>query len=72
MKYLLTLLFIIISTLVMAQDANSVEMADAFRAHGKIYIVLSVVLILIVGLFAYLIRLETKISELEKDKNSAG
>jgi len=47
--------------------ANStVEMADAFRADGKIYVVLAVILVLLAGLFLYLYLLDRKISRMEK------
>ena len=45
-----------------------VQMADAMRANGKIYVVVAVVVTILVGLFVYLIRLDRKISRLEKGK----
>jgi heme/copper-type cytochrome/quinol oxidase subunit 2 len=42
------------------------EMADGLRANGKIYVVIIVVVTILVGLFAYVIRLDRKISRLEK------
>jgi CcmD family protein len=52
----------------MAQDvfAQNAEMADSFRAEGKIYVVVAVVLIVLVGLFAYLFMLDRKITRLER------
>jgi CcmD family protein len=52
-----------------AQDATGrkpVEMADGLRANGKIYVVIAVVVTILLGLFAYVIRLDRKISRLEK------
>jgi hypothetical protein len=49
--------------LLRAQD-NTVEMADAMRQNGKIYVVVAVVLAILIGLFLYLIRLDKKISSL--------
>ena len=52
-----------------AQDATGgkpVEMADGLRANGKIYVVIIVVVTILLGLFAYVIRLDRKISRLEK------
>ena len=46
-------------------SSQEVEMADSFRAEGKIYIVLGVILILLVGLFLYLMRIERKVKKLE-------
>lgn len=49
-----------------AQQAD-IEMADQFRADGKIYVVISVVLLILIGLFLYLFNLGKKISKLEKE-----
>ena len=45
-----------------------VEMADAFRSEGKIYVVVLVALIILVGIFVYLFRIEGKIKDLNKNK----
>ena len=45
---------------------SAVEMADTFRADGKIYVVIAVLGIILVGLITYLIYLDKKISRLEK------
>ena len=47
-------------------QASDIEMADQFRADGKIYVVIAVVNVVLIGLFAYLFRLERKVTELEK------
>jgi hypothetical protein len=59
-------LFLFIATSVAAQAQNEVEMADAMRANGKIYVVVSIVLLVLLGLFAYLLVVDRKISGLEK------
>lgn len=67
MKFSITLLILLVSSFVgMAQQAD-VEMADQFRADGKIYVVISVVLLILIGLFIYLFSLSSKIVRLEKD-----
>ncbi|MEQ8239994.1 MAG: CcmD family protein [Cyclobacteriaceae bacterium] len=43
-----------------------IPMADAFRSDGKIYVVIVVMLIILVGLFVYLFRIEKGIKKLEK------
>ena len=48
---------------------ESVEMADAFRADGKIYVVITVVAIILIGLLVYLISLDKKIGKMEKEYN---
>ena len=51
-----------------AQDINKKnEMATGLRANGKIYVVMAVVVTILIGLIAYLIRLDRKISKLEKN-----
>ena len=45
-----------------------VEMADAFRSDGKIYVVVLVALIILIGIFFYLFRIEGKIKDLNKNK----
>lgn len=53
----------------LAQQTESVEMADAFRADGKIYVVITVVAIILIGLLVYLISLDKKIGKMEKEYN---
>ena len=52
-----------------AQDTDQVEMADAMRENGKIYVVVAVILTIFAGIIIYLIRLDRKISRLEKESN---
>ncbi len=55
------------SALLRAQD-GTVQMADEFRRNGKIYVVVAVVLVILIGLFLYLFRLDKKISNIEKNQ----
>lgn len=64
-KTALLALSFLASLLVQAQD-STIEMADAMRKNGKIYVVVAVVVAILAGLFLYLIRLDKKISSLEK------
>ncbi|HMH22048.1 MAG TPA: CcmD family protein [Puia sp.] len=53
-----------------AQDSSgdqTVEMADALRANGKIYVVVAVLVAIFLGLILYVVRLDRKISRLEKE-----
>ncbi|HEY4652733.1 MAG TPA: hypothetical protein VIG72_15055 [Pontibacter sp.] len=43
-----------------------VEMADVLRQDGKIYVVVTVLLTVLLGLIIYLITLDRKVSKLEK------
>ena len=60
--------------LLLASPAYSqeVEMADGMRADGKIYVVVAVLLVILIGLIAYLIIIDRKATRLEKklDENS--
>ncbi len=47
--------------------AQEVKMADALRADGKIYVVVAVLSVLLAGLLLYVIRLDRKITRLEKE-----
>lgn len=53
---------------VFCQSPNSpVEMADGMRQSGKIYVVIAVILTILAGLIFYIIRLDRKISRMEKE-----
>ena len=68
---LVFLLFCQVLTLpLVAQDsagAQKVEMADRLRADGKIYVVVFVLGTILLGLILYVVRLDRKITKLEKD-----
>ena len=49
-------------------NAQDVNMADVMKENGKIYVVIAVILTILAGLVLYLIRLDRKISKLEKNK----
>ncbi|MEK6476296.1 CcmD family protein [Catalinimonas sp. 4WD22] len=62
-------LFLVTSLSALAQSApvEEVAMADTFRADGKIYVVVAVILLIFVGLILYAVRIERKVSRLEKE-----
>ena len=57
--------FLLASHVNFAQD--NTEMADTMRSNGRIYVVVAVVLVILLGLILYLIRLDRKITKLEKE-----
>jgi CcmD family protein len=67
MRKLSLLFLLLISTVANAQEAAP-EMADKFRADGKIYVVVLVLATIFAGILAYLVRLDRKISRLENEK----
>lgn len=48
-------------------EAQQKYTAFEMRSNGKIYVVVAVVLIILFGLLAYLVRLDRKISKFEKE-----
>jgi CcmD family protein len=44
-----------------------VEMADSMRSNGKIYVVVAVLTIIFLGIIFYIVRLEKRIKQLEKN-----
>lgn len=68
-KVALFCLAVLLQVAALAQGAGSVEMADTMRQNGKIYVVVAVILTIFAGIIIYLIRLDRKISRLEKDNN---
>jgi len=56
-------LFLLTSPALLAQDA---EMADTMRSEGKIYVVVAILLVILLGLLAFLIYTDRKVSRLEK------
>jgi uncharacterized membrane protein len=67
MKFSNTLLILLVSSFTLMAQQADIEMADQFRADGKIYVVISVVLLILIGLFIYLFSLGNNISRLEKE-----
>lgn len=65
-KLLLFFIFSLFSISLLAQDGDN-KMANLLRSNGRIYVVVAVVLLILTGLILYLIRLDRKISKLEKD-----
>ena len=61
---LFTLLFINFSAF-----SQEIEMADKMRQEGKIYVVVAVVLVIFIGIFFYLFRLDSKLNKLENRLN---
>lgn len=62
-----SLLLLLLSAVGHAQE-KEVQMGDMMRSNGRIYVVVAVVLTILIGLVLYMMRLDKKISKLEKDK----
>lgn len=67
-KIFFAALLLIFSVIVKAQDGEKkVEMADLMRSNGRIYVVVAVMLTILIGLVLYVVRIDRKISKLEKE-----
>jgi CcmD family protein len=67
---LLLPLLLLVSTAFAQATAGEPEMADALRQSGKIYVVVLVLVIIVTGLLVYLVRLDGKVSRLEREVES--
>lgn len=70
MKKITLILMMLISTLNLFAQTNDVEMADALRSNGKIYIVVICVVIILLGLLFYLFAIDKRLKMLEKKSDS--
>lgn len=66
-KIIGSLLLVLLSFSSNAQE-KEVQMGDMMRDNGRIYVVVAVVLTILIGLILYVIRLDKKITRLEKEK----
>jgi CcmD family protein len=63
---LLSLLLFVCNTVLFAQD-NNPGIANEMRSNGKIYVVVAVLTAIFIGIVLYLIRLDRKLSKLERE-----
>lgn len=65
---------LLLSAVCFAQNATGSdikpEMAVGMRSDGKIYVVLAVVVLILSGMFFYLISLDRKITSLERESRN--
>lgn len=68
-KFLFTFCLIVLNCVAQAQNVanQGPEMADTFRANGKIYVVIGVIAIAFVCIIAFLIYLERRMKHLEEE-----
>lgn len=67
-KLTLLLLLLTFCTVVFAQQTQQVEMADALRQSGKIYVVVATISIIFVGLAIYLFTIDRRLKKVETEK----
>ena len=65
-KLIIAAALLFIQQLAFAQT-NSVDMADEMHSNGKIYVVVAVLVVILIGILAYLINTELKLKRLEQE-----
>lgn len=68
-KHIYKILFAFLSVMLwqQAHPQSQPEMADAFYAEGKIYVVIAVLAIVLAGIAVYLFALDRKLTAIEKE-----
>lgn len=66
-SYLLSTIFLTLIALAAKAQETQPEMADAMRSNGKIYVVVLVLATIFAGIILYLVRLDRKITRMEKN-----
>jgi cytochrome bd-type quinol oxidase subunit 2 len=63
---LFTILLLLLSSQFLNAQTDS-SLGNTMRSNGRIYVVVTVILVILAGLFLYLVRLDRKMSKLEKN-----
>lgn len=66
---LISLLIISINTIAQTVVDTTVPMADKLREDGKIWVVVAVVTVVFAGIAVNMLRLDSKVSKIEKELN---
>ncbi|MEH3114688.1 CcmD family protein [Pedobacter terrae] len=69
MKKIFFSLILMMATLQLFAQDNGVEMADNLRSNGKIYVVVICIVIILVGLLAYLFSIDKRLKKIEKENH---
>ena len=70
MKKIVFTLIMLITTLNLFAQGSDIEMADALRSNGKIYIVVICIVIILLGLLSYLFVIDKRLKMLEKKSST--
>lgn len=65
-QFILLLASVLFSVSLFAQG-DKPGMADVMRSNGRIYVVIAVVLTILIGLILYVVRIDRKLTKLEKE-----
>lgn len=66
-KFFSFLALVVSLPLSVSAQMPEVEMADSLRSNGKIFVVVAIMSVILLGIGVYLYRLDRKISKLEKN-----
>jgi len=66
-KILSTILLMMCFIASFSQNPDKVEMADALRSSGKIYVVILTIAIIFTGLALYLFSMDRRLKKIEKE-----
>jgi len=69
MQKIITLLMLLTISLSTFAQTEQPQMADAMRSNGKIYVVVVVCLLILIGLIGYVLRIDRKLTKLEQKKD---
>ena len=69
MKQIFFSLILMMATMQLFAQDNGVEMADSLRSNGKIYVVVICIVIILVGLLAYLFSIDKRLKKIEKENH---
>lgn len=64
-RLLLLATLLLCNSILFAQDGNSTS--ELMRSNGKIYVVVAVLTAIFIGIIIYLVRLDRKLTKLEKE-----
>ncbi|MGQ7854913.1 CcmD family protein [Pedobacter sp. WC2501] len=70
MKKIFFSLILMMATMQLFAQDNGVEMADSLRSNGKIYVVVICIVIILVGLLAYLFSIDKRLKKIEKENHN--
>jgi CcmD family protein len=69
-KFIASITFFLASVSIFAQPAaSSSSLDDMVMSSGKLYVVIAVLTVILIGIFIYLLSLDRKLSKLEKKAN---
>ncbi|PYF73895.1 CcmD family protein [Pedobacter nutrimenti] len=70
MRKIIFALALLLNSVQLFAQTDSVEMADTLRSNGKIYVVVVCIVIILLGLLAYLFSLDSRLKKIEKKSSS--